>query len=169
MEILTLVIGSVCEPSSQKLWRFSIASVCTFYVSLVWTLLLTKYGFSKFSGQALEVYGQLFFIVCVLEIPCLEAIVTSPSPGCRHEPWCEGVKPGFTAHMASESNKARRRMFCHRLRALLGAFAKLRKATVSSYVFPLRTARLPRDVFSWNLILSIFRKSAEKIPVWWKC
>ena len=40
------------------------------------------------------------------------------------------------------------------------AFAKLRKATIS-FVMPVRphvTTRLPLDGFSWNLILSIFRK-----------
>jgi hypothetical protein len=47
----------------------------------------------------------------------------------------------------------------------LGAFAKLRKAIISFEMSVHRqgTIRLPLDGLSRNLILSIFRKSAEKI------
>jgi len=43
-------------------------------------------------------------------------------------------------------------------KCVLGAFAKLRKATVNfgMSVLPYGTARLPLDVFSWNLILRYF-------------
>jgi hypothetical protein len=47
----------------------------------------------------------------------------------------------------------------------LGAFAKFRKAIIS-FEMPVHrqgTIRLPLDGLSRNLILSIFRKSAEKI------
>jgi hypothetical protein len=52
--------------------------------------------------------------------------------------------------------------------AVLGAFAKLRKATVSFVisVCPHGITRLPLDGFLWNLIyLSISRKSVEKIQL----
>jgi len=50
--------------------------------------------------------------------------------------------------------------------ALLGAFEKLRKGTIS-FVMHVRSkgTRLPLDRFSWNLIFEIFRKSVEKIQV----
>ena len=49
----------------------------------------------------------------------------------------------------------------------LGAFAKLRKATVSFFMFvsPHETTRLPLDGFWWNLTFELFRKSVEKIQV----
>jgi hypothetical protein len=50
---------------------------------------------------------------------------------------------------------------------MLGAFAKLRKATISFVmsVCPHETTRLPLDGFCWNLILRLFLKHVEKIQV----
>ena len=60
----------------------------------------------------------------------------------------------------------------HNLTYSLGAFAKLRKTTVSFVmcvclpVLMEQTARLPLDGFWWNLIFELFfRKSVEKIKV----
>jgi hypothetical protein len=54
----------------------------------------------------------------------------------------------------------------------LGAFVKLRKATTNTLILSLRpsvcpyaTTRLPLNGFSWNLILSVFRKSVQRIQV----
>jgi hypothetical protein len=56
----------------------------------------------------------------------------------------------------------------HRDRLLLGAFAKLRKATINFvmsvrlFVCPHGTTRLPLDGFSWNLIFESFSKICRK-------
>jgi hypothetical protein len=65
MEILTPVIGSLCERSSQKLSRFSVVSVCTFMFVLntatdeTWVLKTFGPGFGK-------MFGQPYLTVCVL-------------------------------------------------------------------------------------------------------
>jgi hypothetical protein len=63
------------------------------------------------------------------------------------------------------------------VREFVGAFAKLRKVTISfvmyvrlSSVRPHGTARLPHDGFSWNLILTYFSKICQEnlslIKIW---
>jgi hypothetical protein len=65
-----------------------------------------------------------------------------------------------TRHSRSFNRTSNWKMF-------LGASAKLRKATIGFVmsVCPHGTTRLTRDGFSWNFILTIFRKYVETIHV----
>jgi hypothetical protein len=75
---------------------------------------------------------------------------------------------GFSARLSGEPSS----LWSHKLvnwnvkmKLFLGAFAVLRKATISFVrsVGPLGTTRFPLDGFSWNLIFEDFSKSVEKI------
>jgi hypothetical protein len=64
--------------------------------------------------------------------------------------------PKCTRHILQDADNLKRH---------LGAFAKLRKATVSFVMSVYRTTRLPLDGFSSKFYFRIFRKSVEKIQI----
>jgi len=89
----------------------------------------------------------------------------------RKNQWSHFVHLDIQTHIYTSTSQNNRCSFPNYVRWFLGAFAKLRKATISC-VMPVRlpicpheTIRPPLDGLSLTWNLSIFRKTTQKIQV----